>query len=242
MDQSKYSNKFIEAGQNLKHRGMFTQEDTLKKGFAHLESKQADIKLYWQIDPDLKTVSATRFFSYGGHTSQAVSETLCLIAENMRVEEAFSLTGSDIESALRNDPDLLSAPAEVFEVVDLLVTDLKGQYRSALALTEAVLVAKPVSSGSTGADVWKDLPSAEKFTRIEAVLEGPIRDFLRMDGGDIEIVDIVNDFEIQAQFHGACGSCSSSSGSTLYNIEHALRQELDERITLVSRDTMSNWV
>ena len=65
----------------------------------------------------------------------------------------------------------------------------------------------------------------EKVRRVEAVLDLYVRPALASDGGGLDLVDLKGD-ELHVQYHGACGSCSSSVGGTLQFIQDSLNNHL----------------
>ena len=62
--------------------------------------------------------------------------------------------------------------------------------------------------------------------RIEAVLER-VRPYMRMDGGDIELVD-VNGNSADVKLTGMCAGCPSAHMTLYLGVETALREEIPE--------------
>lgn len=86
-----------------------------------------------------------------------------------------------------------------------------------------------------------DIPFAqmekkERVIAINQVIDGSVREFLVMDGGDVEILDVKEngvDFDIYIRYLGACDGCASSSTGTLFAIESALKEKLDNKIRVL---------
>lgn len=79
---------------------------------------------------------------------------------------------------------------------------------------------------------FKDLPFEEKWNAIEKAIDEGIRQFLVMDGGNLEIIDIKEngDFiDVYIRYMGACVGCASATTGTLFGIEHTLRERLSEQ-------------
>jgi Fe-S cluster biogenesis protein NfuA len=66
--------------------------------------------------------------------------------------------------------------------------------------------------------------------RVEAVLER-VRPFLRADGGDIELVDVVGN-SADVKLTGMCAGCPSAHMTLYLGVETALRDEMPEFETL----------
>jgi len=83
---------------------------------------------------------------------------------------------------------------------------------------------------------FNDMTLVQKIKIIDEIIEENIRDFLIMDGGDLEIIDIKenNDkTEVYIKYLGACGSCASSTTGTLYAIENVLHENLSKEIIVL---------
>lgn len=94
-------------------------------------------------------------------------------------------------------------------------------------LTKAVqALEKPKDAPSTPDQLpWSEVGLFEKVRRIEAVLDQHVRPALASDGGGMDLVDLQGD-ELIVQYHGNCGSCSSSIGGTLSFVQDSLNSHL----------------
>lgn len=75
----------------------------------------------------------------------------------------------------------------------------------------------------------------QKSKLIQAFFDAEIRPMLQSDGGDIDIVDIIDkegNLELQVRYQGACHGCASSTAGTLYFIEGKIHEELSESISV----------
>ena len=70
-----------------------------------------------------------------------------------------------------------------------------------------------------------------EIVKIDAILDQTIRPGLQMDGGDIQIMGYTNNV-LAVNYHGACGSCPSSTMGTLKAIEGILRDQYNPEITV----------
>ena len=84
---------------------------------------------------------------------------------------------------------------------------------------------------------FKDLSPEHKVIAVEIAIDNTVRDFLIMDGGDIDILNVKEEGEmyvVYISYLGACSSCSSSGTGTLYAIQNALQDKLDPNIQVVA--------
>jgi Fe-S cluster biogenesis protein NfuA len=61
--------------------------------------------------------------------------------------------------------------------------------------------------------------------KIEAALN-KIRPSLKMDGGDVELVDVGTDGVVKVKLTGACGGCPMSQMTLKMGIERILKKEV----------------
>lgn len=62
--------------------------------------------------------------------------------------------------------------------------------------------------------------------RVQEVID-KIRPMLQKDGGDIQLVDVV-DGVVKVRLQGACGSCPMSAMTLKMGVERQLKQEIPE--------------
>lgn len=67
--------------------------------------------------------------------------------------------------------------------------------------------------------------SEELKTKITEALEG-IRPYLKVDGGDIEFVDVTEDGIVKVKLTGACIGCPMSQMTLRAGVERALLREI----------------
>lgn len=83
---------------------------------------------------------------------------------------------------------------------------------------------------------FKDLSPEHKVIAVDIAIDNTIRDFLVMDGGDIDIINVEEKgdaYIVYISYLGACSSCASSGTGTLYAIENALKDKLDPNIQVI---------
>lgn len=76
---------------------------------------------------------------------------------------------------------------------------------------------------------------AELEQKIELALNS-MRPFLQADGGDVELVDVTDDMEVQLKLLGNCSSCNMSHMTMRAGIENGLKSAIPQitRVTAVN--------
>ena len=69
--------------------------------------------------------------------------------------------------------------------------------------------------------------SADLQARVSKVLAEKVTPMLQMDGGAIELLDII-DGVVRIRLHGACSGCPSTIISVVMGIEQELRRHVPE--------------
>jgi NifU-like protein len=77
-----------------------------------------------------------------------------------------------------------------------------------------------------------DLSPFQFAKKIEKVIDEYIRPSLRMDGGDVEVVDIKGTV-VYCSLKGACAGCAGASLTLKMMVERALKDEVDDRIHVI---------
>ena len=93
---------------------------------------------------------------------------------------------------------------------------------------------KAAEAGAAGN--FEEMTLVQKIKAVDAIIDENIRQFLIMDGGNMEIIDIkTNDdyIDIYIRYLGACSGCASSSTGTLYAIEATLKEKLSNKIRVL---------
>jgi len=75
------------------------------------------------------------------------------------------------------------------------------------------------------------LSKEDQMKAIEMVLDRSIRANLARDGGGVEVKGF-EDNVVRIEYHGACGSCATSSTGTLQFIQGQLKQQLHSSLTV----------
>jgi Fe-S cluster biogenesis protein NfuA len=65
------------------------------------------------------------------------------------------------------------------------------------------------------------------LSRVESALE-TVRPHLRVDKGDIELVDVTDDLVVQIRWVGMCESCSMSAMTLRAGVAEAIRNKIPE--------------
>jgi Fe-S cluster biogenesis protein NfuA/NifU-like protein involved in Fe-S cluster formation len=157
-------------------------------------------------------IKDARFTSPAVGDLRAAYDAMCELAVGKPVTEAAAISPAQAEALLRGNGDSPAFPLALDATKPFYVL-IKAAERFA-----ATPVAPPQSP-------FASCGLFEKVKRIEQVLDAHVRPALASDGGGLDLVDLQGD-DLHVQYHGACGSCSSSVGGTLTFIQDSLNNHL----------------
>jgi len=96
---------------------------------------------------------------------------------------------------------------------------------------------KAAADASTAGEAkFEDMTLVQQIKAVDAIIDENVRQFLIMDGGNMEIIDIKKGDEfidIYIRYLGACNGCASSATGTLYAIESTLKEKLSKNIRVL---------
>jgi len=119
------------------------------------------------------------------------------------------------------------------EAKDYYLVDILADVRREMDEEKMKAAADASASGEAK---FEDMTLVQQIKAVDAVIDESVRQFLVMDGGNMEVIDIKKGDEyvdIYIRYLGACSSCSSSSTGTLYAIESTLKEKLSKNIRVL---------
>jgi NifU-like protein len=96
---------------------------------------------------------------------------------------------------------------------------------------------KAAADASSAGDIkFEDMTLVQQIKAVNTVVDENVRQFLIMDGGNMEVIDIKRNDEyvdVYIRYIGACNGCAFSSTSTLHAIETTLKEKLSKNIRVL---------
>ncbi|MDH4944280.1 iron-sulfur cluster assembly scaffold protein [Sulfurimonas sp. C5] len=119
------------------------------------------------------------------------------------------------------------------EAMDYYLVDILADTRKEMDEEKMRAAADASLAGNAN---FTEMTLVQQIKAVDAIIDENIRQFLVMDGGDMEIIDIkANDpfIDIYIRYLGACSGCASSATGTLYAIESTLKEKLSDKIRVL---------
>lgn len=119
------------------------------------------------------------------------------------------------------------------EAMDYYLVDILADTRQEM---ESEKMKNAADAKAAGGGKFEDMTLVQQIKAVDAIVDESVRQFLIMDGGDMEIIDIKKNeeyFDIYIRYLGACNGCASSATGTLYAIESTLQEKLSKNIRVL---------
>ncbi len=171
----------------------------------------------------LKFIVSEALYPYSGSLTYQNQDEAVNVANNLAAK-LFDVNGVTKIFIMSNFVTVDKIEDVNWKDIHLEIKDIiKSQLKSMKEWAEANAPARAEPSADLG----------DARARIETVLD-KIRPALISDGGNIELVDIV-EHDVRLRMVGACGSCPSSLMTMKMGVERALLSELPEIVHSVTQ-------
>jgi NifU-like protein len=173
-----YSNKVAERMNNPKYLGEISPEEAEALGAELVvadhgaESCGDAVRLYWAVHKKSGKIVKASFKSFGCGTAIASSDMMAELCVGKTVDEAVKITNIDVESAMRDTPDVPAVPPQkmhcsvmAYDVIKAAAAKFKCVDLSSLEEEEIVCECARVSLGTIQEVIrLNDLKSVEEIT------------------------------------------------------------------------------
>lgn len=126
--------------------------------------------------------------------------------------------------------------AENFTKISASDTECEKNILHLIDENKKAVADKKEAEDALNAIPFKDLSPEHRVIAVDTAIDNTVRQFLVMDGGDIDVLSVKENgdiYEVYISYLGACSSCSSSGTGTLFAIENALKDKLDPNIRVI---------
>jgi NifU-like protein len=216
------------------------------------------LKLTMKIDRGI--IREAKFKTFGCGSAIAAASALTEMIKGKSIDEAVKVTNQDIAAFLGGLPkEKMHCSVMGQEALEVAIANYRGQTPEAHKEAEGEIVCKCFSvtnytkaGGGCGAcipkiedlleELWRGegakrvpggrMTMVQKIRKIEEALEEEIRPVLRHDGGDVELVDVVEN-KVLVRMMGMCQGCATSDLTLKGLVQDKLRELVDPTLEVV---------
>ena len=240
---TQYSRKLSAAIERPRCVGKFSAED-VAEGTRLVIGKSGNIEegsavaIYWIVDEKDGIIIDAAFQAYGSTALIGAAEGACRLSIRSSYVRAGKITAAILDKSLR-DSTMSAFPEGAKKHVDSVITAVQQAYEQCKDITVAEEHAAPILDPTKnvvegeGYPGWKDLDKKSKIAVIENALDDTVRPYVELDGGGVDVIDLIDNTRVIIKYSGACAGCMHAGGATLSYIQQALRAKVSADIIVV---------
>lgn len=223
--------------------GRFTEEEAGMRAAHLMTARQGSIEegncaaLYFLVDKEEGYILDAKYEVYGETALIAALETLTELVTHKYYDVAGRITMALIEKELMDKSGKEPFPPSTFTAVNLVIDLLDEIVEKChfIPLAHHYQTPRPqeIASVEGGYPEFLSLPIQEQLSLIEQVLKEEIRPYIELDGGDVELLNFLNNKEVVIAYKGSCTSCFSATGATLSYIQQTLCAKLHPDLVVI---------
>lgn len=238
-----YSKKVAQKIENPHSIGVFTEEEALVRQMRVVQGMQKSllnndkILLSLLIDPDDGMVVDARFQAYGHSALIAAAESAIELVIHKYYDQAKRVGADLIDKHLRDKPDVQAFPEEASSCLNLVVDALEEATQRCEGIPLPPSYVSPVPHDieviEGGYPGFETLNREQKINVIEQVIANDVRPYIELDGGGIDVINLMHDKEVIISYKGSCTSCFSSTGATLSYIQQVIQAKVHPDLIVI---------
>lgn len=237
-----YSRKLRQKIERRYSAGCFTKEDAaardmrLAVGEEGLLGEGSRVTLYWLVDEEDGVIADAKYQVFGPSALIGAAEAACELLIGKNYDQASRIGGELIDKQLRDRPDDVAIPPSLHSFLNLVIgaVQIAAEQCEGLPLPQAyVAPPAPTDIQGDGYPGFAELKKEQKLTVIQSVIAEDVQPYIELDGGGVEILDLLNDREVIIAYQGACTTCFSATGATLSYIQQVLRAKVSPDLVVV---------
>lgn len=237
---ARYSKKL--AAKILRPRcvGVFTEDRGMRKIRAR-EGNPADgncVQLDWLVDPNDGVIVDAKFQVFGQSALIGAAEVACELLIGKNYDQAKRIGVDLIDKQVRDRSSQEAFPKETYGHLNLVLEAIEAAAEQCIGIPVAesyVAPPAPMEIGEVlegGYPGWETLSIKQQIQLMENLFDEEIRPYIALDGGGVEIINLLQGKEVVIAYQGNCTSCFASVGSTLSYIQQVLRAKIHPDIVV----------
>jgi NifU-like protein len=235
-----YSRKTKAKIEDAKNAGTFSPEEALMRNCQVAIGSEGCIEdgnlveIALLVDKEDGMILDAKFQLVGQTPLIAAAEALCEIVIQKYYDQAKRIGCDLIEKHLRDKNDKQALPSSVFSHINLLIDALDNAINSCFNIelppSYVTPLPKDIEVLEGGYPGFDELLIEKQLNIIKEVIEVDIKPYIELDGGGVEVINLLNKREVIIAYEGNCTSCFSSTGATLSYIQQTLRAKVHPEI------------
>jgi len=242
---SRYSKK-LEARIERPHNvGIFDKKESEARGMRLVVAQDGEVEdgncvaLFWLVDKEDGTIVDACFQVLGQSALIGAAEIACDLLVGKNYDQAKRIGADLIDKYARDRSDEPAFPQETAPHLNLVLEAIEKAASQCSDIPLATSYAAPPAPMHLGEVLeggypgWAELTKKQKIAVIEDVMNNDIRPYIALDGGGVELLDLIDDAQVMIAYQGSCTSCYSSVGATLSYIQQVIRAKVHPDLSVI---------
>lgn len=242
---SHYSKNLRARIQRPHNVGCFGKEESESRGMRLVEGAEGSIEdgnaltLYLLVDKEDGVIVDARFQAFGQSALIGAAEVACDLIVGKNYDQAKRISADLIDKQARDRASDQAFPPETAPHLNLVLEAIENACDLCTDIplsTGYVAPPAPMDLGEViegGYPGWDLLSKKKKLAVVEEVLNNEVRPYIALDGGGVEVIDLVNERELVIAYQGNCTSCFSAVGATLSYIQQMIKAKVHPDLVVV---------
>lgn len=240
-----YGKKLVQKIETFRSSGELTVEDASAKALRLVVGDYGSmsegnyVKFYWLVDPEDGVIADAKFQAFGPSALIGGAEAACEVLVGKNYDQARRLSGDILDQHLKGKSNQPAFPEEAHYLLNLILDAIDKAAEECLDIplsTEYVAPPAPMDVGEVlegGYPGWDEMGIKKRLAVINDVLDREVRPYIALDGGGVEVLNLMHDREVIITYQGNCTSCFSSVGATLSYIQKMLQAKVHPSLVVV---------
>jgi NifU-like protein len=241
----RYSRKLRNRIAKPRNSGFFLREDAEQRGMRLVKGTEGErcegnrVSLFWLVDPEDGTIVDAKFQVFGQSALVGAADVLCDLVVGKNYDQAKRIGTDLLDKELSDRSGMPAFPAETFPHLNLVISAVDHAAEKCVDIplpTTYIAPPAPTDIGEVlegGYPGFDEMEQAQKLVLIEQVLDSEVRPYIAMDGGGIEVINLLKGRSLVIAYQGNCVSCFSAVGATLSYIQQVIRAKVHPEMDVV---------
>lgn len=241
----RYSRKLRNRIAKPRNVGHFSVEDATERGMRLVCGTEGErvtgniVSLYWLVDPDDGAIVDARFQLFGQSALVGAADILCDLVVGKNYDQAKRMSSDLLDKELSDRASASAFPKETFPHLNLVISAVDHAAQMCVDIPLPLTYVAPPAPTDIGEVLeggypgFDEMSQTEQLALIEQVLDGEVRPYIAMDGGGIEVINLLKSRSLIIAYQGNCVSCFSAVGATLSYIQQVLRAKVHPEMEVV---------
>ncbi|MCX6994822.1 MAG: NifU family protein [Chlamydiae bacterium] len=222
-----------------RHVGFFSEKEAEARQMRQAEGAifrdASSLRLTFLVDPDDGMLVDAKFRALGPASLIGLAEATCEISVGKYFDQAARISAEVLEISLHDKPGSTVLEPADYPSVNMVLDALEIAMHQCQDIPLPPGYVSPLPHDievlEGGWPGFEAMTIPQKLTVIEKVIKEEILPYIEMDGGGVEVINILGD-EVIIVYEGSCTTCYSSTGATLSYIQQILRAKVFKELVV----------